>query len=406
LVGREEEIKRGCRLLLQDDTALVSLTGPGGTGKTRLALALGQELLDSFSDGVFFVDLATITDPALVIPAVAQALSLRESGSKSITETLTEHLAGKEMLLILDNFEQVIEAAPEVSSLLASARGLKVLVTTREPLHLRGELELEVAPLGLPPPEAEDLATLVSSPAVKLFTERAGAVKASFELSEDNAASVTEICRRLDGLPLALELAAARIRTMSPSSLLARLDRSLEVLSGGARDLADRQRTLRAAISWSYELLDEDEKRLFGRLGVFAGGFTSDAAEVVCDREDLSVPVWDGVSSLVDKSLVRLNDTDEERFSMLETIRSFALEKLEASGETEEIRRAHAEFFRGLAEEAEPHLVGADQKQWLVLLDRELPNLRDAFHWWSKCSAGDWRQRSPRCDDSGGAAVI
>ena len=381
VVGREREIETGCRLLLEGDTALLSLTGPGGTGKTRLALALGQQLLDSFAHGIFFVDLSTTTDPFLVIPAVASTLSLRESGAKSITETLSDHLAGKQMLLILDNFEQVIEAAPEVSSLLASAGGLKVLVTTREPLRLRGERELQVPPLGLPDPEHRDPEILATSPAVALFCERAAAVKANFELTGENASSVAEICRRVDGLPLALELAAARVRTMSPSSLLARLDRSLEVLTGGARDLADRQRTLRAAISWSYELLDEDEKRLFCRLGVFAGGFTQDAAEAVADRGDLSVPIWDGLSSLVDKSLIRVTDTDEDRFSMLETIQSFALERLEESGEAEEIRRSHARFFRALAEEAEPHLVGEDQTECLNRLEVEHANLRAALGW-------------------------
>jgi predicted ATPase/class 3 adenylate cyclase len=381
VVGREQEIKTGCRLLLEEDTALLSLTGPGGTGKTRLALALGQELLDSFAHGVFFVDLSTTIDASLVISVVASTLSLRESGAKSITETLSDHLAGKQMLLILDNFEQVIEAAPEVSSLLASARDLKVLVTTREPLRLRGERELQVTPLHLPDSQHNDPEILATSPAVALFTDRARVVKASFELTADNAASVAAICRRLDGLPLALELAAARIRTMSPSSLLKRLDRSLEVLTGGQRDLADRQRTLRAAISWSYELLDDDEKRLFSRLGVFAGGFTTDAAEAVTDRGDLSVPIWEGLSSLVDKSLVRLTNQDAERFSMLETIRSFTLERLEESGEAEEIRRAHAEFFRGLAEEAWPVLASTAPTEALERLRPEEDNTRAALRW-------------------------
>jgi len=380
LLGREREIAQGCRLL-EGDAALVSLTGPGGTGKTRLALALGQELLDSFPHGVFFVDLSATTDPSLVLSALAQTLSLRESGTKSLAETLSDHLATKQMLLILDNFEQVIEAAPEVSSLLALAPGVKVITTTRERLRLRGERELAVPPLELPDPEVSDPEILATSPAVALFTERADAVTASFELTGDNAASVAEICRKLDGLPLALELAAARIRTMSPSSLLRRLDRSLEVLTGGPRDLAARQRTLRAAISWSYELLDEDESRLFSRLGVFAGGFIQEAAEAVCDRGDLSLRIWDGLSSLVDKSLVRLTDQNEEHFSMLETLRSFALEQLEESGEADEIHRVHAEFFRGLAQEAEPHLVGKDQKEWLDRLEQEDDNLRSALEW-------------------------
>jgi len=382
LLGREREIAQGYRLL-EGDAALVSLTGPGGTGKTRLALAIGAELLDAFTDGAFFVDLSAVTEPSLVIPAVAQALSLRESGGKTISVTLTDYLADKEMLVILDNFEQVIEAASEVSSLLASGRGLKVVVTTREPLRVRGERELAVPPLGLPSPSKEsDIEVVGASAAVALFVARARGVKASFELTSDNASSVAKICRRLDGLPLAIELAAARIKALSPSSLLDRLDQSLKVLTGGARDASSRQRTLRGAIEWSHKLLSQDEQRLFRRLGVFAGGWSLETAETVCDQDDLQLEILDGISSLVEKSLVRVAVAgDEERFSMLETIREFATERLEESGDAREIRRAHAECFRGLAEEAEPQLVGADQREWLARLETEHDNLRGALSW-------------------------
>ncbi|MBA2313003.1 MAG: tetratricopeptide repeat protein [Actinobacteria bacterium] len=381
LLGREQEIEQGCRLL-EGDAALVSLTGPGGTGKTRLALAMGAELLDAFTDGAFFVDLSAVTEPSLVIPAVAQALSLRESGGKTISETLTGYLAGKEMVVILDNFEQVIEAASEVSPLLASAPGLKLVVTTREPLRVRGERELAVPPLALPSRDDEsDVEVVGASAAVALFMERARAVKATFELTSDNASSVAEICQRLDGLPLAIELAAARIKVMPPSSLLDRLDQSLKVLTGGARDASSRQRTLRGAIEWSYWLLSQDEQRLFRGLGVFVGGWGLEAAEAVCDRGDLELDVLDGLGSLVDKSLVRAVAGEDERFSMLETIREYAAERLEGSGEDGEIRRAHAEYFRGMAEEAEPHLVGEDQKEWFDRLDREHDNLRASLGW-------------------------
>ena len=299
-----------------------------------------------------------------MIPAITRALSLRETSGRSLRDTLTDHFADKEVLLILDNLEQVIDAAPHVTRLIASAPRLKVLATSREALRVTAERVVSLYPLDLPSPDEESPEKMDSSPAVSLFVERARAVKEDFALTADNAAEIASICRRLDGLPLALELAAARTNLLSPSALLARLDHSLKLLTSGRRDATERQKTLKGAISWSYELLSKDEQRIFCRLGVFAGGWSLEAAEQVCDRGDLYLDVIDGLASLVDKSLVRA-PAGQERFSMLETIREFALEMLEESGEAEEIRRARAEFFRALAEEAEAHLVGAEQRLWL-----------------------------------------
>ena len=379
LVGREQEVTRLATFLQSDGTRLITLTGPGGTGKTRLALGVAHELLEDFSDGVFVVDLSPVTDASLVVAQIAAALSLRESGGRRLEETLHDYLASKEMLLVIDNFEQVMDAASEVASLLSSGPHVRVLVTSREPLRIAGEHEFAVAPLSLPSSSSPRLEDARRSPAVALFTERARGVRADFELTEDNVAAVIAICRRLDGLPLAIELAAARVKVLSPHGLLDRLDHSLKLLSSGRRDGSERQRTLRGAISWSYELLSEDEQKLFHRLGVFSGGWSLEAAEEVCDRGDLDLEVLNGLASLVDKSLVRTMTGDEERFSMLETIREFAIERLEESGEAQEIRRAHAEYFRGLAEDAEPHLVGEAQKEWLDRLEKEHDNLRFAM---------------------------
>ena len=308
LIGRAEDISELTSLLSLTEVRVVTLTGPGGVGKTRLSLATGAELLSSFDDGVFFVELSPLTDPALVTGAIAAALGLRESPGRSLSETLSDYLASRQMLLILDNLEHLLDATPDVSALIASAPGLKVLVTSREPLRIAGEHEVSLAPLNLPAENA-DRSMVVSSPAVELFVTRARALRPGFELTAEEASSVAAICRRLDGLPLAIELAAARVKVLSLSALASRLDQSLAALGHGRRDASARQRTLRGAISWSYELLTPDEQTLFRRLGVFAGGFTFEAAEAVCDRDDLSVAVLDGLASLIDKSLVRAAST-------------------------------------------------------------------------------------------------
>ena len=385
LMGRAEDISELSSLLSSSEVRVVTLTGPGGVGKTRLSLTAGAELLSSFPDGVFFVDLSALSDPALVTGAIAGALGLRESSGRSLSETLADYIASRQMLLILDNLEHLLDATPYVSALVSSALGLKVLVTSREPLRIAGEHEVPLAPLGLPVLDA-DAREVAASAAVKLFVARAQALRPSFELTADEAPSVAAICRRLDGLPLAIELAAARTKVLSLPGLASRLEESFAALGLGRRDASDRQRTLRGAIEWSYDLLTPDEQILFRRLGVFAGGFTLEAAEAVCDRGNLSVEVLDGLASLVDKSLVRARE-HEDRFVMLETIRSFAADELEASGEADEMRRAHADFFRELAEEAERHLKSAREKEWLDRLEAELGNIGAAVY--------SYRQQDP-----------
>jgi len=381
LVGREKELREALERLQQERVRLLTLTGPGGVGKTRLSLQLAAEQIESFPDGVFFVGLAPLTDPALLPSAVAQAIGVREEAERPLSETLRAHLQGKRLLLVLDNFEQVTEAAPLVGQLLTAAAGLKVLVTSRIPLHLRGEQEYPVPTLSLPDPrQLPPLEQLTRYEAVRLFIERAQGVKPDFALTDENAPAVAEICVRLDGLPLAIELAAARIKILPPQAMLARLHDRLKLLTGGARDLPERQQTLRGAIEWSHELLGEEEKRLLRRLAVFLGGRTLEAIEQVCSA-DGDLDVLEGVSSLVDKSLLRQEESaeGEPRFLMLETIHEYAKEKLEASAEAEEIGRRHTEFFLALAEAAAPQLLGAAQGQWRARLEAEHDNLRAAL---------------------------
>jgi len=384
LLGRERELGQAGALLLRDDVGLLTLTGPGGTGKTRLSLQVAADSIERFADGVFFVSLAPIADPALVPSTIAQVLGVREMGGQSVLEGLKEYLREKQLLLVLDNFEQILEAATIVAELLAAGAGLKVLATSRAALEVREEHELPVPPLALPDPRrTPDPADLAGYPAVALFVERASATRPDFALSEENAAAVAEICARLDGLPLAIELAAARCRLLSPAAVLARLERRLSLLTAGPRDLPERQRTLRDTIAWSYDLLDVAEQRLFRRMGVFVGGCTLEAIEPVCDPDgELGIDLFDGVASLASKSLLRQDDVDgEPRFWMLETIREYALERLEERGETEEMRRRHAEHFVALAEESERGLEGREQSTWLARLDREHDNLRAALAW-------------------------
>ena len=383
LIGREKEVAQVCDLLHSDETRLLTLTGPGGTGKTRLALQATADLLDDFPDGTFFAQLATLTESEMFFSAVAETLGVREVGEQPLGESLKDYLCERRMLLLLDNFEQVLEAAPAVTEMLAVAPDLKVLATSRAPLGLYGEHEFPVPPLSMPdlksPPPLE---RLTQYEAVGLFVERARAVKPDFKVTNDSAPAVAEICVRLDGLPLAIELAAARIKMLPPKAMLQRLGSRLKLLTGGARDLPERQRTLRATIEWSFALLDEGEQLLFARLAVFSGGRTLEAIEVICDAEgDLPVETFEGVSSLLDKSLLRQEEgsSGEPRFVMLETVHEFAREKLEESREAEEIKRVHAQYFLTLAEEAYPELKGANQLEWLDRLEAEHDNMRAAL---------------------------
>jgi predicted ATPase/class 3 adenylate cyclase/Tfp pilus assembly protein PilF len=385
LVGREDEVAEVCDLLGGDETRLLTLTGPGGIGKTRLALQAAADLLDDFPDGTYFVQLATLTDTELFLPAVAETLGVRETAEQSLDESFKDYLSERRLLLLLDNFEQVLEAAPTVTELLAVAPGLKVLATSRTSLRLYGEHVYPVPPLSLPDLKLQPpLERLTQYEAVGLFVERAQAVKPDFKVTNESAPAVAEICVRLDGLPLAIELAAARITMLPPKAMLQRLTSRLKLLTGGARDLPERQRTLRATIEWSFALLDEGEQVLFGRLAVFSGGRTLEAIDAICDAEgDLPIDSFEGVSSLLDKSLLRQEEgpNEEPRFVMLETVHEFAREKLEQSGEAESIKRAHAEYFLTLAEKADAELRGANQLEWLERLEAEHDNMRAALSW-------------------------
>lgn len=380
-VGRETEIASVSALLHEPHVRILTLTGPGGTGKTRLALAVAQRMAAEFKDGVVFVPLAPLRDPAFVASAIGQLLGVRASAGQSLADRLKTHLASKHLLLILDNFEHLLPAATLVADLLASCHSLQVLTTSRSPLRLSGEHTFPVPPLSLPEPEClSTLDELAQNEAVRLFVARVEAAKPDFALTEANAASITEIVWRLDGLPLALELAAARVRVLSPSALLARLEHRLPLLTGGGQDLPDRQRTLRDTIAWSYDLLPPDEQSLFRHLGVFAGGWTLEAADTVA-RSDSHRDVLEPMTSLLEKSLIRHADhsDDEPRFTMLETIREFSLEQLQAGSDADAVRRSHAAWCVDLATHAESAVFGPEQALWLARLHREYDNLRAAL---------------------------
>jgi predicted ATPase/class 3 adenylate cyclase/DNA-binding CsgD family transcriptional regulator len=385
-IGREREVSAVCQQLHRLDVRLLTLTGPGGTGKTRLGLQVAAELLDSFADGVFFVPLASLNDPSLVAATIAQTLGLREVGGRPLRELLKDYLKSKHLLLLLDNFEHVTDAAPFVAELLAVAPHVKALITSRNVLHLYGEHAHAVPPMTLPDlNHLPSLERMTQYEAVQLFIERAQAAKSDFSVTNENAPAVAEICARLDGLPLAIELAAARARLLSPQAILARLAHRLKLLTGGARDLPVRQQTLRDTIAWSYELLDASERMLFARLAVFAGGCMLVAAEAVCDvKRELPMDMLDGLASLVDKSLLKQHDSGsggEPRFTMLETIREYALERLTSSDEADAIRRHHADFFLALAQEADPKLTSRERGVWMRRLIVEYDNLRAVFQW-------------------------
>jgi predicted ATPase/transcriptional regulator with XRE-family HTH domain len=391
-IGREDVLGAVRSLLERRDVRLVTLTGPPGIGKTRLSVQAGASLLGSFKDGVFFVPLATVSDTGMVASAVAKELNVRETRGRTLMEALKSHLLEKEALLVLDNFEQIVEAAPLATELLTVAPGVKVLATSREALNVYGEHNYAVPPLRMPDsvgigvdrqPMTVPARDALQYEAVRLFVERATAAKNGFDFSEENAAGIVAICSGLDGLPLAIELAAARVAHLSIGEMLSRLQSRLDLLATGPRDVTSRQKTLRGAIEWSYDLLEENERKLFSRLSVFVGGCTREALASVCDLGDEDDSSHALVGSLHAKSLVEIGHTTDgqERFRMLQTIREYAWEMLDKSGERDALQARHAACFLSLAETSEPMLAGPEQAAWLDSLSAEHDNLMVALNW-------------------------
>ncbi len=392
-IGRQEELDEARRLLAT--TRLLTMTGPGGTGKTRLSLQLASLVADGFPDGVFFVPLEPVRDPMLVAPRIATAVGILEGGTRAVIETVVEWLSSRRLLLVLDNFEQVIEAASTIAELLRGAPDLKVIATSRAPLRISGEQEYPVPGLPTPPDPSSlsglermslhgserglDAETIGHYAAVRLFIDRAVAVRPGFAVTNENAPAVAGISARLQGMPLAIELAAARVKLLSPDAILTRLEHQLDVLAAGGRDLPPRQQTLRGAIAWSYDLLDDGSRRLLDRLSVFMGGTNLEAAEAICGpAADVGGDLVDGLMSLADQSLVRAEETPdgEPRFRLLDTIRDYAAEHLAERGETDQIRNRHRDWFLTLAETAAIELPGADQRRWLERLELEHDDIR------------------------------
>jgi predicted ATPase/DNA-binding winged helix-turn-helix (wHTH) protein len=400
LVGREKEVAAAKELLLRPDVRLVTVSGPGGIGKTRLAVRVASDLVEHFPGGVHFVSLSSLNEPDLLAAVIVQAVGIREAGTRSPLEILKDNLrdvSRKPMLLLLDNFEHLVEAAPTVAELLAVGPSFKILATSRAALHVYGEHEFPVPPLALPDSRSMlPVEELSRYSAVALFVQRAVAAKADFELDRENAPVVAEICARLDGLPLAIELAAARVKVLSPASMRTRLTSRLQLLTGGARDMPQRHQTLRAAMDWSYDLLSAAEQKLFRRLSVFVGGCTLEGAEAVCDAKgDLEPDLLDGMASMVDKSLAHQDERGkgESRFVMLETIREYALEKLDASGETAFTKRAHAAYCLVVAEDEAAKQSGMDSEVWLAGFEIEHDNFRAALEWLTETDETEWGLR-------------